>query len=53
MVTLADVDFGKYRRKNDRRAVKKNGTMPSWLNLEAEKAGVSFSAILTAALKSG
>lgn len=30
---------------------KKNCTIPSWLNFETEKAGVNFSAILTAALK--
>ena len=52
IVTLVDVDFGEYRRKNDMRAVKNNCTIPSWLNFEAEKAGVNFSAILTAALKS-
>ena len=52
IVTLVDVDFGEYRRKNDMRAVKKNCTIPSWLNFEAEKAGVNFSAILAAALKS-
>ena len=52
IVTLVDVDFGEYRRRNDMRAVKKNCTIPSWLNFEAEKAGVNFSAILTAALKS-
>lgn len=51
IVTLVDVDFGEYRRKNDMRAVKKNCTIPSWLNFEAEKAGVNFSAILTSALK--
>ncbi len=52
IVTLVDVDFGEYRRKNDMRSVKKNCTIPSWLSFEAEKAGVNFSAILTAALKS-
>lgn len=52
IVTLVDVDFTEYRRKNDMRTVKKNCTIPSWLNFEAEKAGVNFSAILTAALKS-
>ena len=39
IVTLVDVDFSEYRRKNDVRAVKKNCTIPSWLNFEAEKAG--------------
>ncbi len=52
IVTLVDVDFGEYRRKNDMKAVKKTLTIPSWLNFEAEKAGINFSAILTAALKS-
>ena len=52
IITLVDVDFAEYRRKNDMRAVKKNCTIPSWLNFEAEKAGVNFSAVLQAALKS-
>ena len=52
IITLVDVDFGEYRKKNDMRTVKKNCTIPSWLNFEAEKAGVNFSAILTTALKS-
>lgn len=51
IITLVDVNFSEYRKKNDLRAVKKNCTIPSWLNFEAEKAGVNFSAILTAALK--
>jgi hypothetical protein len=34
------------------RVVKKNCTIPSWLNFEAERAGVNFSAVLQAALKS-
>ena len=51
IVTLVDVDFTEYRRRNDLRSVKKNCTIPSWLNAEAEKAGINFSAILQAALK--
>jgi len=51
IVTLVDVDFDEYRRQNDMRTVKKNCTIPSWLNFEAEKAGVNFSAILQNALK--
>lgn len=51
IITLVDVDFEEYRRKNDMRAVRKNCTIPSWLNFEAEKAGLNFSALLTAALK--
>lgn len=48
---LVDVDFAEYRRKHDSRAVKKNCTLPSWLAYEAEQAGISFSAVLQAALK--
>ena len=51
MVSLVDIDFAEYRRKNDLRVVKKNCTIPSWLNFEAERAGVNFSAVLQAALK--
>jgi predicted RNase H-like HicB family nuclease len=42
--------FTKYRRKYENRAVKKNCTIPSWLNEEAIKAGVNFSGILQEAL---
>ncbi len=52
IVSLVDIDFAEYRRKNDRRTVKKNCTIPSWLNFEAERAGINFSAVLQAALKS-
>ncbi len=51
IVTLIDVDFEAYRKKNDLRAVRKNCTIPSWLNVEAEKAGLNFSAILQTGLK--
>ena len=45
-----DVDFDEYRKKNDMRAVKKNCTLPSWLNYEAEKANINFSQLLQQAL---
>lgn len=51
IVSLVDVDFNEYRRKNDMRAVKKNCTIPSWLNFEAERAGVNFSQVLQDGLK--
>jgi predicted RNase H-like HicB family nuclease len=51
IVTLVDIDFDDYRRRNDVRTVKKNCTIPSWLNAEAERAGVNFSAILQNGLK--
>ena len=51
ILTLVDVDFKEYRKKHDLRTVKKNCTLPSWLNYEAEKAGLNFSAILQSGLK--
>ena len=51
LVTLVDVDFAEYRRKNDLRTVRRNVTLPSWLNVEAERAGLNVSAVLQAALK--
>lgn len=50
-ITLVDVDFSEYRRKNEMRVVKKNCTIPSWLNYEAEKAHINFSSVLQEALK--
>lgn len=51
IVTLVDVDFTEYRRQNDMRSVRRNVTLPSWLNAAAEKSGVNVSAILQRALK--
>lgn len=51
IVTLVDIDFAEYRRKNEMRTVKKNCTLPSWLCYEAEKAGLNFSALLQSAIK--
>lgn len=50
IITLVDVDFDGYRKRNDMRSVRKNCTIPSWLNYEAEKAGVNFSQLLQIAL---
>ncbi len=51
IVTLVDVDFAEYRRKNDMKTVRRNVSLPSWLNAEAEKAGINVSALLQGALK--
>ena len=51
IVSLVDIDFTEYRRKNDTRAVKKNCTLPSWLNEKAEAACINFSSVLQEALK--
>ncbi len=50
-ISMVDIDFAEYRRANDQRTVRRNVSLPSWLNAEAEKAGVNVSAILQAALK--
>lgn len=51
MITLVDVDFAEYRRKMDMRTVRRNVTLPSWLNYEAEKSGINVSAVLQEGLK--
>ncbi|SPF41402.1 conserved hypothetical protein [Candidatus Desulfosporosinus infrequens] len=51
IVTLVDIDFLAYRRANENKTVRKNLTIPSWLNDLAEKAGVNFSQILQEGLK--
>ena len=48
--TLVDVDFDEYRKKHDNRTVKKNCTIPYYLNVQAEKAGINFSRLLQEAL---
>lgn len=48
--TLVDVDFDNYRKKHDNRMVKKNCTIPYYLNVEAEKRGLNFSRLLQEAL---
>lgn len=45
------VDFDAYRRANDMRAVRKNVTIPNYLNELAVKAGINFSQVLQEGLK--
>lgn len=49
-VSLVDIDFVEYRRKVDNKSVRKNVTLPSWLNQEAEKAHINVSRVLQEAL---
>jgi predicted RNase H-like HicB family nuclease len=51
IVTLVDANLTEYRKAHERRVVRRNVTLPSWLNFEAEKSGVNVSAILQEALK--
>lgn len=50
IVTLVDVDFAEYRKRVDQRAVKKNCTIPYWMSVEADKAGINYSRVLQEAL---
>lgn len=50
ILSYVDIDSGEYRRKIDTKAVRKNVTIPSWLNYEAEHAGINVSRVLQEAL---
>jgi predicted RNase H-like HicB family nuclease len=49
--SLVDIDVDQYRQAHDNRTIRKNLTIPSWLNDRAEKAGINFSHTLQNALK--
>lgn len=51
IVSLVAVDFSEYRRQNDMRTVRRNVTLPSWLDFGAKKSGLNVSAVLQKALK--
>ena len=50
-VSLVDVDVDVYRRAHSQRSVRRNVSLPCWLNEKADQAGLNVSAILQAALK--
>ncbi len=50
ITTYVDVDFEAYRKENDMKAVRKNCTIPSYLNAKAEREGINFSQVLQEAL---
>ena len=52
VVSFVDVDSTEHRKKIDTRTVRRNVVLPSWLNYEAEQAGVNVSRILQEALMS-
>ena len=51
ILTYVDVDFHEYRLKHDNRMVRRNVTLPCWLDYAAEKAQLNVSKILQEALK--
>lgn len=50
MLSFVDIDSSEYRRKIDTKVVRKNVSLPSWLNYEADKAGINVSRVLQDAL---
>ena len=51
LLTYVDVDFSEYRKKHDNKMVRRNVTLPCWLNYAAEKAQLNVSKVLQEALK--
>lgn len=49
-VSLIFADTTEYRRLYDNKAVKKTLSVPSWLNIKAERLGINFSYVLQQAL---
>ena len=50
VLTYVDIDFSEYRKKVDTKTVRRNVALPSWLNYEAEHAGINVSRVLQEAL---
>lgn len=50
ILSLVDIDFAVYRRKMDNKTVRRNVTLPNWLNQEAEAANINVSKVLQDAL---
>ncbi len=50
VISFVDIDSAKYRKKIDTRTVRRNVALPSWLNYEADQAGINVSRILQEAL---
>lgn len=50
-ISMLDVDVDAYRRAHNQRSVRRNVSLPCWLNERADQAGLNVSAILQTALK--
>ena len=51
LVSLVDVDFTEYRRKHDERMVRRNITLPAWLDAAASAEKINVSRVAQTALK--
>lgn len=50
ILTMVDVDFAEYRRKMDNKMVRRNVSLPNWLNVEAERLNLNVSKVLQESL---
>lgn len=50
-VALIEADTTKYRSEHDNKAVRKNVSLPAWLNAKAEQAHINCSQVLQEALR--
>ena len=50
-ISIVDVDLNAYLRKREKKAVIKAVSLPQWLDVMAEEAGISYSQTLQKALK--
>lgn len=50
MVTMVDIDLDAYRRKANSKAVRKNVSIPAWLDQRAREDGLNLSKVLQDAL---
>jgi len=51
IVSLVDVDFAEYRRKHDLRMVRRNISLPAWLDAAASANKINVSRVTQTALK--
>lgn len=49
-ISIIDVDIAEYRKRIDTRPVRRNVSLPCWLNHEADVAGINVSRVLQEAL---
>ncbi|MEG1869674.1 MAG: HicB family protein, partial [Oscillospiraceae bacterium] len=50
-INFVVLDIDSYAEKFGNKAIRKNCTIPSWLNYQAERAGINFSQTLQEAIK--
>ena len=51
IITMIDADLTRYRKKLDKKMVRKNLTIPGWMNAEAKRLNLNISRVLQEALE--